>query len=74
MTVSEGKATQSSLFNSVFTIKEVTRSENIYMIEQLTLEEDGTVQIAASEFPCDANLASIMAKDVLTDSLFVFET
>jgi hypothetical protein len=74
MTVSGGKATQSSLFNSVFTIKEVTRSENIYMIEQLTLEEDGTVQIAASEFPCDANLASIMAKDVLTDSLFVFET
>lgn len=73
MTVSNGKVTQSSLFNSVFTIQEVTRSENVYMVEQLTLDEDGTVQISASEFPCDTNLSSVMARDVLNDSLFVFE-
>ena len=73
MTVSEGKVTQTSLWNSVFTIKEITRSENVYMVEQLTINEEGIVEISASEFPCDANLSSVMAKDVLTDSLFVFE-
>ena len=43
------------------------------MVEQLTLDEDGTVQIAASEFPCNENLASIVAADVLSDSLYIFE-
>jgi hypothetical protein len=73
MTVSGGKVTQSALFNSVFTIQEVTTSENIYLVEQLTLSEEGLVEVAASEFPCNANLSSLVAQDVLTDSLFVFE-
>jgi len=74
MTVSEGKVTQSDLWNSVFTIKEIVSSENVYMVEQLTINEEGVVEIVASDFPCDADLVSVMAKDVLTDSLFVFET
>lgn len=73
MTVSGGKATQSSLWSSVFTIREATRSESVYMVEQLTLDEDGSVQIVASEYPCDSSLVSTLARDVLTDSLFTFE-
>ena len=72
--VSNNKATDTGLFNIIFTLIDSTISENIYMIEQLTLSEEGTVSIVASEFPCDANLSSVLARDLLNDSNFIFES
>ena len=68
MTLSDGRVTDSTLYGSLFTIVEATSSENIYMVEQLTLNEDGTVQITASEFPCDSRLSSLIAQDLAPDN------
>lgn len=74
MTVSGSKVAEQSLWGIIFTLIDSTTSENVYMVEQLTLAEDNTVQITASEFPCDDGLSSLMAQDVTNDSRFVFET
>lgn len=74
MTISGGKVAEQALWGVIFTLVESTTSENVYMVEQLTLAEDNTVQITASEFPCDSNLSSVMAQDVINDSRYVFET
>ena len=71
MSVSGGKVADTSLYGCVFTIKEVTVSENIYMIEQLSLDEDSNVQIAATEFPCTSDFVSVMAQDVKTGTFIV---
>ena len=72
MTVSDGKVLESVFFDSVFTVQSVTNSQNVYRIEQLTLGEDHTVDIIASEFPCDDNLSSLIAQDVTNDSHYTF--
>lgn len=74
MTVSGGLVAEQSLWGMIFTLVEATTSQNVYMVEQLTLADDNTVQITASEFPCDSNLSSLMAQDVTNDSRFAFET
>lgn len=73
MTISGGIVAETSLWGALFTIVDATTSENIYMVEQLSLAEDNTVQITASDFPCDANLSSVMAQDVINDNRFFFE-
>jgi hypothetical protein len=73
MTVTSGKVAEQALWNSVFTVLDETISQNIYTVEQLTFNEDGTVQISASEFPCNTAGASLIAQDVVQDANFVFE-
>ena len=53
MTVSNGKVAESKFHNSVFTLNNKTVSNNIYIVEQLTFSEEGTVDIVASEHPCE---------------------
>jgi hypothetical protein len=43
------------------------------MIEQLTLDQDGMVQISATEFLTDSGYSSLMAQDVLSGTAFVVE-
>ena len=74
MTVSGGKVAESTFWNSLFTVREITISQNVYMVEQLTLDEDGNVQITASEFPCDERLSSLIAQDVTTNGRYAFDT
>lgn len=73
MTISGGLVAEQALWNSIFTVREMTVSANVYMVEQLTLAEDSTVQISASEFPCDSTLSSVIAQDVTNDSRYIFE-
>jgi hypothetical protein len=73
LAISGGIVRDATFYSIIFTLIESNISQNIYMVEQLTLDEDGTVQISASEFPCNENLASIVAADVLSDSLYIFE-
>jgi hypothetical protein len=73
LAISGGIVRDATFYSIIFTLIESNISQNIYMVEQLTLDEDGTVQIAASEFPCNENLASIVAADVLSDSPYIFE-
>lgn len=74
MTVSGGLVQQSALFNSVFTLVTSTVSQNVYLIEQLTLDADGAVQISASEFPCDDLLRSLIAQDVTNAARFLVDS
>jgi len=73
MTVAGGKAVETALYDSLFTISETSVSSNVYMVEQLTLAEDGMVDVVATEFPTTSTFNSLMAEDVLTDSAFTTE-
>lgn len=73
MTVSNGKALESKFFNSVFTVESANVSSNIYMIEQLTLTENGLVDIVAAHFPSTTTFNSRIALDITNDAAFVTE-
>ena len=45
-------------------------SQNIYMVEQLTFSQEGTVDIVASEYPCDDDERSLLAQQVVRSDLF----
>lgn len=73
LTVSNGATTQTSLFGSVFTVTTASTQNNIYLIEQLSLDEEGMVEISASEFPTDASYRSLIALDVVSTTAFATE-
>lgn len=52
MEVCSGKVTDATFHNSVFTLDNKEVSENVYVVEQLTFSQEGTVDIVASEHPC----------------------
>jgi len=53
MSVSGGTVQNSRFHDSVFTVVDDKFSENIYIVEQLTFSQEGTVDIVASEHQCD---------------------
>ncbi len=73
LTVAGGKAVETSLWNSIFSVQETTISSNVYMVEQLTLNENGLVDIIATEFPTTSTYSSLMAIDLTSNGLFVTE-
>ena len=73
MTVADGKAIETELHDSLFTTTETTISSSVYMVEQLTLGEDGMVDVVATEFPTSSQFNSLMALDVLSDAAFTTE-
>ena len=52
-TVSNNVVTDPEFHDSVFSLKNSSVSQNVYVVEQLTFSEEGTVDIVASEHPCD---------------------
>ena len=54
----------------MFTINDSTVSSNVYTVEQLTLGEDGIVEVSAVEFPTDAGYVSLIAQDVVDSGRF----
>ena len=70
ITISNNRVTASSLRGTLFTLLSSQVNQGLYQVEQLTLDEDGLVNIAAVEVPVDSSGASIVAKDVLTESNF----
>ena len=69
MQVSGGVVADSTFHDTVFTIKNTTVSQNVYVVEQLTFSEEGTVDIVASEHPCDDDGVSELAKLIAGDSV-----
>ena len=61
MTVSNGIVTESKFHDSVFTLVNSSVSENVYVVEQLTFSQEGTVDIVASEHPCNDDGSSKLA-------------
>ena len=74
MQVDDGKVTESKFFNSIFSIVENINSQNVYRVEQLTLSQDNVVDVVASEYPCDNDSVSLIARDLRSSSTFTDET
>jgi predicted phage tail protein len=73
LTVASGKAVQPSLFNTIFTLNNPTVSSSTYVIEQLTLDEEGLVEILATEFATTNTYNSLIAQDILSLGSFITE-
>lgn len=71
LTVADGKATDPNYVGAVFHVRTGTVKENVYLVEQLTLGDDGLVEIVASYFPVDADGRSLIAQDVLSLDQFI---
>lgn len=67
MTVSNGTVVETALRGAIFTLSTPIENSDVYMIEQLTIGEDGLVEISATEFPVLPNTTnSRISNDVLT--------
>ena len=75
MTVADGKAVETDLYDQLFSVVSFTTSANVYMVEQLTLGEDGMVDVVATEFPArsDESFNSVIAHEVASDYRFITE-
>ena len=73
MQVSGGRVADSRFHDSVFTIQSNNRSENVYVVEQLTFSQEGTVDIVASEHNCTSDGASEIAKIVADSNSVIVE-
>lgn len=70
LTIKDGHATDPALFGMVFSSLVPRPAQNIYLVEQLDLNDDGMVEITASHFPRgEDNRRSIIAMDVLDEPL-----
>ena len=56
MEVSNNIVSDSTFHDSVFTVRDESVKQNVYIVEQLTFSQEGTVDIVASEHPCDCLL------------------
>ena len=68
MQVSNNIVSDSTFHNSVFTERDESVKQNVYVVEQLTFSEEGTVDIVASEHPCDDDGVSELAKLVANEN------
>ena len=62
MKVTAGQVSDDTFYSTVFTVVDEKVGENIYIVEQLTFSQEGTVDIVASEHPCDSDQVSKLAK------------
>ena len=69
MQVTAGIVEDNTFHDSVFTVQEESVSQNIYVVEQLTFSQEGTVDIVASEHQCDDEDVSRLAKFLKDDDL-----
>jgi hypothetical protein len=70
ITITNNAVTNSTLYGCLFTLLSVEASVGMYQVEQLTVDEDGLVNVSAVEVPVDNTGASIVAKDVLNEAAF----
>jgi hypothetical protein len=72
MNVSNGKVVEEKFKDSVFTLKGASVKSTVYVVEQLTFSDQGTVDIVASEHPCDDGDRSRLASLVTSDRFRIF--
>ena len=70
MTVVGGKVIEEELWDTIVTISYTGTSALIYQVQQLTLNEDGLVEVVALEHPADVSGVSDLARDILSDGNF----
>ena len=70
MTVANGKVVEEELWDTIVTLRYPGISANVYQVQQLTLDEDGLVEIVALEHPTDSVGVSLIARDLTSDTGF----
>jgi len=65
MEISGGTVRATEFHGAVFSVRNTTVSQNVYVIEQLTFSQEGTVDIVASEHPCDDDRKSLLVAAML---------
>jgi hypothetical protein len=70
ITITSNTVADTALYGCLFTLLSLETGVSVYQVEQLTLDEDGLVNITAVEVPVDSSGVSIVAKDVLTEGNF----
>ena len=68
--ISGNKVTDSKLYGSLFTLLNEKVNKGVYQVEQLTLDEDGLVNVSAVHVPTNSSGGSIVAEDVLSPARF----
>lgn len=70
ITVVNNTVTDPSVRGTLFTLMSQQNNSSVFQVEQLTLDEEGLINVSAVQVPVDSTGASIVAKDVLTPSNF----
>ena len=65
MQITGGTVAATEFHGVVFSVRTTTVSQNVYVIEQLTFSQEGTVDIVASEHPCDDDRKSLLVAAML---------
>ena len=68
LTIQNGVVPDSNFHNIVFSTTDTITESGVYFVERLTLDEDCMVEVVASVFPCDDQLVSSIARDVLANN------
>jgi hypothetical protein len=68
MFVAGGIVAETTFHDTVFTIKNDEVNTNTYVVEQLTFSDQGTVDIVASEYPCNDDGSSRIVEALLDGS------
>ena len=72
MEIVNGTVSATEFHGAVFSVRNTTVSKNVYVIEQLTFSQEGTVDIVASEHPCDDDRKSLLVAAMLnTDEVSI---
>jgi predicted phage tail protein len=66
LVIRNGVTTQSALFGSMFTLAATSISTNTYQIEQVELDEDGLVNVLATEYPVEQMLVDLSGSNTVT--------
>ena len=70
MHVAGGMVADAKFHGAIFSVKNITVSQNVYVVEQLTFSQEGTVDIVASEHPCDDDRRSLLVAAMLNADEF----
>ena len=62
---SKGVAYADALRSTIFSVRNSEIKNNTYMVEAITLDEEGMVEVTASHFPVDTDGVSTIAKEVM---------
>lgn len=65
MSVVGGKVVEETLWGTIVTLRYPGISTDVYQVQELSLEEDGLVQIVALEHPTDINGTSLIGLDLI---------
>jgi hypothetical protein len=70
LVIDGGRTTDTTLFNSLFTVKSTSTTETVYQVEEVGLTEDGLVEVTASHHPLTSTGGSLIVADVFDESRF----